>query len=42
MIGSVAATLGTRSVGIVLPAVTMLPVVGSKVKMRSNFSTHGV
>ena len=40
--GSVAATAGTRSAGMELPAVTMLPVLGSKLNMRSNLSVQGV
>jgi hypothetical protein len=42
MIGRLAATLGTRSDGMLLPATTMLPVGGSNVNMRLNFSTQGV
>ncbi len=42
MMGSVAATAGAKSVGMEEPAVTMLPDFGSKVNIRSNFSTHGV
>src|SRR5438067_12837586 len=42
MMGRVAATAGTKSVGIEVPAVTKLPVLGSKPYNRSNLSTQGV
>src|SRR3989442_13221214 len=41
-IGRVDATAGTKSVGIEVPAVTTLPVVGTKPNSRSDFSTQGV